>query len=55
MTRNYEQVYYVAQNVGIIGILAYPKITKICTFNSAIAICEFHTGNFTTTLLSYII
>ena len=25
MTRNYELVYYVAQNVGIIGILAYPK------------------------------
>ena len=27
MTRNYELVYYVAQN-GIIGILAYPKIIK---------------------------
>ena len=27
MTRNYELVYYVAQNVGIIGILAYPKST----------------------------
>ena len=26
MTRNYELVYYVAPNVGIIGILAYPKI-----------------------------
>ena len=26
MTRNYELVYYVAENVGIIGILAYPKI-----------------------------
>ena len=26
MTRNYELVYYVAQNVGIIGILAYSKI-----------------------------
>ena len=26
MTRNYELVYYVAQNVGIIGILAFPKI-----------------------------
>ena len=25
MTRNYELVYYVAQNVGIRGILAYPK------------------------------
>ena len=28
MTRNYELVYYVAQNVEIIGILAYPKIMK---------------------------
>ena len=26
MTRNYQLVYYVAENVGIIGILAYPKI-----------------------------
>ena len=26
MTQNYELVYYVAQNVGIIGILAYPKM-----------------------------
>ena len=26
MSRNYELVYYVAQNVGIIGILAYPKM-----------------------------
>ena len=25
MTRNYYLVYYVAQNVGIIGLLAYPK------------------------------
>jgi hypothetical protein len=25
MTRNYQIVYYVAENVGIIGILAYPK------------------------------
>ena len=25
MTRNYELVYYVEENVGIIGILAYPK------------------------------
>ena len=25
MTGNYELVYYVAENVGIIGILAYPK------------------------------
>ena len=38
MTRNYELVYYVAQNVGIIGILAYPKnfevrnTLKILTF-----------------------
>ena len=27
---NYELVYYVAENVGIIGILAYPKII-FCT------------------------
>ena len=26
ITGNYELVYYVAENVGIIGILAYPKI-----------------------------
>ena len=26
MTGNYELVYYVAKNVEIIGILAYPKI-----------------------------
>ena len=25
MTRNYQLVYYDAENVGIIGILAYPK------------------------------
>ena len=25
ITGNYELVYYVAENVGIIGILAYPK------------------------------
>ena len=25
ITGNYEMVYYVAENVGIIGILAYPK------------------------------
>ena len=25
MTGNYQLVYYVAENVGIIGILAYPK------------------------------
>ena len=25
ITRNYELVYYVVENVGIIGILAYPK------------------------------
>ena len=24
MTRNYDLVYYVAQNVGIVGILAFP-------------------------------
>ena len=29
MTRNYELVYYVAQNVGIIGILAYPKVVDL--------------------------
>ena len=28
MTGNYELVYYVAENVGILGILAYPKIYK---------------------------
>ena len=28
MTQNYELVYYVAQNVGIIGILEYPKIYR---------------------------
>ena len=27
MTRNYQLVYYDAENVGIIWILAYPKIT----------------------------
>ena len=32
MTRNYELVYYVAQNVGIIGILAYPKSKMIENF-----------------------
>ena len=26
ITANYELVYYVAENVGIIGILPYPKI-----------------------------
>ena len=26
MTGNYQLVYNVAENVGIIGILAYPKI-----------------------------
>ena len=28
MMQNYELVYYVAQNVGIIGILAYPKMKQ---------------------------
>ena len=28
MTRNYQLVYYRSENVGIIGILAYPK--RIC-------------------------
>ena len=27
ITENYELVYYNAENVGIIGILAYPKIS----------------------------
>ena len=26
ITGNYQLVYYVAENVGIIGILAYPKV-----------------------------
>ena len=26
ITGNYELVYYVAENIGIIGILAYPKM-----------------------------
>ena len=26
MRRNYQLVYYDAENMGIIGILAYPKI-----------------------------
>ena len=36
ISRNYELVYYVAQNVGIIGILAYPKIFNdiFCYFKS---------------------
>ena len=37
MTQNYEVVYYVAQNVGIIGILAYPKIG----LNMALAIVQW--------------
>ena len=28
MTQNYELAYYLGQNVGILGILAYPK-TKL--------------------------
>ena len=28
MTGNYELVYYVAENVAIIGILAYPKMSS---------------------------
>ena len=28
ITGNYELVYYVSENVGIIGILAYPKKKK---------------------------
>ena len=31
ITRNYQLVYYVAENVGIIGILAYPKIQPLNT------------------------
>jgi hypothetical protein len=31
MRRNYQLVYYDAENVGIIGILAYPK-THIFAF-----------------------
>ena len=27
-TRNYELVYYVSENMGIIGILAYPKMSR---------------------------
>ena len=27
ITGNYQLVYYLAENVGIIGIQAYPKIT----------------------------
>ena len=29
MMQNYELVYYVAQNVGINGILAYPKMCLV--------------------------
>ena len=36
MTRNYELLYYIAENVGIIGILAYPKSTLKSTFNMLI-------------------
>ena len=27
ITRNYKRVYYVAENLGIIEILAYPKLS----------------------------
>ena len=34
MTRNYQLVYYGAENVGIIGILGYPKTMKVsCSIN----------------------
>ena len=39
MTRNYELVYYVAQNVGIIGILPYPK--KLCESSMISNILKF--------------
>ena len=29
ITGNYEQVYHVAENVGIVWILAYPKIVTV--------------------------
>ena len=28
ITGNYELVYYIVENVGIIGILAYPKMSN---------------------------
>ena len=37
MTQNYELVYYVAENVGIIGILAYSK-KHPATFNIPLVI-----------------
>ena len=40
ITGNYELVYYVAENVEIIGILAYPKIHEFCppfSFNKHLA------------------
>ena len=44
MTGNYELVYYVAENVEIIGILAYPKIIvpKIDTSISSLFIKLLH-------------
>ena len=39
MTRNYQLVYYVAENVGIIGILAYPK--NYLHFYVKISIAQF--------------
>ena len=29
ITRNYQLVYNVAEDVGIMGILAYPKINRL--------------------------
>ena len=34
MTGNYQLVYYVAKNLGIIGILAYPKILFLADINN---------------------
>ena len=38
ITVNYELVYYVAENVVIIGILAYPKIKQVFNFFSTIGL-----------------
>ena len=38
MTRNYQLVYYRSENVGIIGILTYPKMTQQLIFNDIISI-----------------
>ena len=36
ITGNYELVYYVAENVGIIGILAYPKTDAVWIISNAL-------------------